>query len=115
VDPRPWRPDQLGAYLLRNTGLTPPTAEAPAGDIQWIAQDQTVPNPTTAALIQSVVGDRAPAESSSTRRAPLLGQPVSEQRKRRQQPRLLLGTAGAATAQQAQGQIATFVAGGAPF
>ena len=106
-------------YLVRNTGLAlSPGGSTRRGYVQWIAQDQTVPNPTTAALIQSVVGD--PSASGV-----LLHPSGHANFWANQYPSasgtccnnhgFLLGTAGAATAQQAQGQIATFVAGGAPF
>jgi hypothetical protein len=117
----PGDPINSGPYLVRNTGLTPPNGGSTRrGYIQWIAQDQTVPNPTTAALIQSVTGNPStsgvllhPSDTGGianfwANQYPSSGTPANNHG-------FLLGTAGAATAAAAQGQIATFIAGGAPF
>jgi len=117
----PADPINSAPYLVRNTGLALPNGGGTRrGFIQWIAQDQTVPNPNTVALIQSVVGDPSASgvllRPSDTGGIPNFwayrfdssGTPANNHG-------FLLGTAGAATAATAQGQVATFVAGGAPF
>jgi hypothetical protein len=56
----PGDPLNAGPYLVKDTGLAAPLANGGStrrGFIQWIIDDQTVPNPTTVDLIQSVVGD----------------------------------------------------------
>ena len=117
----PGDPINSAPYLVRNTGLAlSPGGSTRRGYVQWIAQDQTVPNPTTAALIQSVVGDPTangvlmhPTDVPGI--ANFWANQYPSSANVANNHGFLLGTAGAATAQQAQGQIATFVAGGAPF
>jgi hypothetical protein len=119
----PSDPLNAGPYLVKDTGLPGPLANGGSsrrGFIQWIAQDQTVPNPTTVDLIQSVVGD-------PTVTGVLLepGDPGGVQNFwAKQFPSaanvamnhgFLLGTAGTTVAQQAQGEIAGFIFGAPPF
>ncbi len=118
----PGDPLNAGPYLVKDTGLPAPLANGGStrrGFIQWIAQDQTVPNPTTVDLIQSVVGD-------PTVTGVLLepGDPGGVDRFWAKQfasvdpaanHGFLLGSVGAAVAQQAQGEIAGFVVGAPPF
>jgi hypothetical protein len=123
----PADPLNAGPYLVRDSRTGPfdpvnhPLANNGStrrGFIQWIADDQVVPNPTTVDLIQSVLADPTADGVSVTpstnvprfwaKQFPSSGTPANNHG-------FLLGTAGAATAQQAQGQIANFIAGGAPF
>ncbi len=123
----PGDPLNAGPYLVRSSRagafdpVTNPLANNGStrrGFIQWIDQDQVVPNPTTVDLIQSVMADPTATGvlvSPSTavpnfwaKQFPSSGTPANNHG-------FLLGTAGAATAQAAQGEIANFIAGAAPF
>ena len=123
VDPAD--PLNAGPYLVRDTrtGTFPNVPLANNGStrrgfIQWIADDQVVPNPTTVDLIQSVLADPTANGVSVTpstavpnfwaKQFPSSGTPSANHG-------FLLGSAGAALAQQAQGQIANFIAGAPPF
>jgi hypothetical protein len=125
VDPAD--PLNAGPYLVRNsrTGAFDPVnnplsnnGSTRRGFIQWIADDQVVPNPTTVDLIQSVLADPTANGVSVTpsqavpnfwaKQFPSSGTPGNNHG-------FLLGSAGAATAQAAQGQIANFIAGAPPF
>ncbi|HET9037560.1 MAG TPA: hypothetical protein VFN45_15220, partial [Myxococcaceae bacterium] len=117
----PGDPLNAGPYLVKDTGLAGPLANGGSsrrGFIQWIAQDQTVPNPTTVDLIQSVVGDPTvtgvllePGDPGGVdrfwaKRFDSLANPADNHG-------FLLNTAGLAS--QAQGEIAGFVVGAPPF
>ena len=116
----PADPLNAGPYLVRDTGLAGGLGNGGStrrGFIQWIAADTTVPNSTTVDLIQSVLGDpNASGVLVSPTAVPNFwakqfassGTPANNHG-------FLLGTAGSGTAQAAQGEIANFVAGAAPF
>jgi hypothetical protein len=125
VDPAD--PLNAGPYLVRNSrsGTFDPVNNPLAnngstrrGFIQWIADDQVVPNPATVDLIQSVLADPTANGVSVTpstavpnfwaKQFPSSGTPAANHG-------FLLGSAGAALAQQAQGEIANFIAGAPPF
>jgi pimeloyl-ACP methyl ester carboxylesterase len=121
----PADPINAGPYLVRQTrnGQFPADPLANNGEnrrgyIQWIQDDQVIPNLSTQELIRSVVAD--PSASGVmisptpdvprfwAKRFPTSGTPANNHG-------FLLGSAGAATAQAAQGEVAGFVAGAPPF
>jgi len=123
----PGDPLNAGPYLVRSSrsGTFDPVNNPLAnngssrrGFIQWIAQDQVVPNPTTVDLIQAVMADPSATGVLVT---PSTAVPNfwAKQFPSNANPALnhgfLLGSAGGATAQAAQGEIANFIGGAAPF
>ncbi|HUM09370.1 MAG TPA: hypothetical protein VLT82_00305 [Myxococcaceae bacterium] len=121
----PADPLNAAPYLARNTRSSAQDPLANAGStrrgyVQWIADDQVVPNPSTVELIRSVVGDPTatgvllrPTDTGGianfwAKQFPSSGVPANNHG-------FLLGSAGAGTAAAAQGEIAGFVAGAAPF
>ena len=119
----PADPVNSGPYLVRNTGLGGGLAnqgDTRRGYIQWIADDQVVPNPTTVELVRAVTADPTatglllrPTDSNGVanfwaNQFPSSGTPANNHG-------FLLGSAGAPTAAAAQGEIANFIAGLAPF
>ena len=117
----PGDPVNAGPYLVRNsrTGTFDPVNNPLAnngssrrGFIQWIDQDQVVPNPTTVDLIQSVMADPTATGvlvSPSTavpnfwaKQFPSTGTPAANHG-------FLFSSAAA------QGEIANFIGGAAPF
>jgi hypothetical protein len=121
----PADPVNAAPYLVRNTRSSAQDPLANGGStrrgyVQWIADDQVVPNPSTVELIRSVVGDPTatgvllrPTDNGGianfwAKQFPSSGTPANNHG-------FLLGTAGAPTAAAAQGEIAGFVAGAAPF
>jgi len=125
VDPAD--PLNAGPYLVRSSRagtfdpLTNPLANNGStrrGFIQWIDQDQVVPNPSTVDLIQSVMADptaNGVLVTPSTAVPRFWAKQFPSNANTALNHGFLLGSAGAATAQQAQGEIANFIAGAAPF
>jgi hypothetical protein len=123
VDPAD--PVNAAPYLVKNTRSSAQDPLANGGSsrrgfIQWIVDDQVVPNPSTVELIRSVVADPTatgvllrPTDTGGianfwAKQFPTSGTPANNHG-------FLLGSAGAGTAAAAQGEIAGFVAGAAPF
>jgi len=121
----PADPINAGPYLVRKTrnGQFPADPLANNGEnrrgyIQWIQDDQVIPNLSTQELIRSVVADpnasgvmlspSADVPRFWAKRFPTSGTPANNHG-------FLLGSAGAGTAQAAQGEVAGFVTGAPPF
>ena len=118
--------DPLNAvpYLNRDTGsnggIIPNGGAARRSYVQWIQDDQVVPNLSTQELIRSVLGDPTsdgvlvhPTDPNGVanfwaKRFNSSGTPANNHG-------FLLGSAGPALAGQAQGEIAGFVAGAPPI
>lgn len=125
VDPAD--PLNAGPYLVRSSraGTFDPVnnplannGNARRGFIQWIDQDQVVPNPTTVDLIQSVMADptaNGVLVSPSTAVPRFWAKQFPSSGTLAANHGFLLGSAGGATAQAAQGEIANFIGGAAPF
>src|SRR5262249_10729642 len=114
-------PLNAGPYLVRDTGLGNGLGNGGStrrGFIQWIADDQFVVNPTTVALIQSGLADPT-ASGGLVTPSPAVPDFLAQQFPSSGTPSanhgFLLGSAGAALAGEAQGEIANFVAGAPPF
>jgi hypothetical protein len=118
--------DPLNAvpYLVRDTGsnggVVPNGGSGRRAYVQWIQDDQVVPNLSTQELIRSVLGDPTtdgvlvhPTDPDGVanfwaKRFPSSGTPANNHG-------FLLGSAGASLAATAQGEIAGFVAGAPPI
>ena len=112
----PGDPLNAGPYLVRDTGLAAPLANQGGtrrGFIQWVLNDQVVVNPSTVELIHSVVGDPSvsgvllhPTDPGGIERF------WAKQWQSVANHGFLLSGPDAAAA---QAEIATFIAGAAPF
>jgi hypothetical protein len=118
--------DPLNAvpYLVRDTGsnggVVPNGGSSRRAYVQWIQDDQVVPNLATQELIRSVLGDPTtdgvlvhPTDPNGAanfwaKRFPSSGTPANNHG-------FLLGSAGASLAATAQGEIAGFIAGAPPI
>ena len=112
----PGDPLNAGPYLARDTGLAAPLANQGGtrrGFVQWVLNDQVVPNPSTVELIHSVVGD--PSVSGVLLHPDDPGGIANFWAKQWQSVAnhgfLLSGPDAAA----AQAELATFIAGAPPF
>jgi hypothetical protein len=115
----PADPVNAGGYLVRSTGLTPDNGGGTRrAFIQWIANDQVVPNSTTTELIRSVLGDPGASGvlvSPTTEVPNFWAKQFPSDANPANNHGFLLGSAGAAVAGEAQTEIGKFVNGLAPF
>ena len=112
----PADPSNAGPYLVRDTGLAGALANQGStrrGFVQWVLNDQVVPNPNTVDLIRSIVGDPN-ASGVLLRPSDTGGIPnfwAKQWTSVANHGFLLQGPDAAA----AQAEIANFVSGNAPF
>jgi hypothetical protein len=109
----PADPLNAGPYLVKDTGITglPNGGGTRRGFIQWVLNDQVVPNPTTVDLIQSVLAD---PNASGVLVTPTAAVPrfwAKQWTSTANHGFLLVGPDAAA----AQAEIANFISGAAPF
>jgi hypothetical protein len=112
VDPAD--PLNAGPYLVKETGLGNGLGNAGStrrGFIQWVLNDQVVPNPTTVDLIQSVLADPTSSGVLVTPTPALPNFWAKQWQSTANHGFLLVGPDAAA----AQAEIANFISGAAPF